>query len=96
MNRFLPFLAPTGGCRDSWRNALYRGDYMFIEYPEYASAELHNLARDPAETRDLAAEEPARLAQMKSELASILAGMNVPDPEPNPDFVPGNATTNQR
>jgi arylsulfatase A-like enzyme len=94
--KYAQYRENTGRWRDSWRNVLYRGDYKYIEYPEYGSAELFNLAHNPKEDRNLAPEEPGRLAQMKNELAAILAGMDVPDPEPNPNYVPGTSTTKQR
>jgi len=94
--KYARFNAATGRWRDSWRNVLYRSDYKYIGYPEYGSAELFNLARDPGEHRDLAGEEPARLAAMRAELTALLRSMNVPDPEPNPDFVPPAAETKPR
>lgn len=85
--KYSQFVEATGLWRNSWRNVLYRGDYKYIEYPEYDTAELFDLASDPAESRDLAAEHPDRLALMRQELMEILEGMGVPEPEPNPDYI---------
>lgn len=87
--KYAQYRAATGLWRDSWRNVLYRGDFKYIEYPEYGTAELFDLARDPVEARDLAASQPARLAEMRRELRALLEGMNVPPPEPNPDYAGG-------
>jgi len=86
--KYTQFQPATGLWRDSWRNVLYRGDYKYIAYPEYGTSELFNLADDPGETNNLAGSESMRLEAMRYELEQILRGMNVPAPEPNPDYLP--------
>jgi Flp pilus assembly protein TadD len=50
--------------------ALEEGDWKYVEAPE---PELYDLARDPGETRNLAAEHPERLERMAAELREITA-----------------------
>lgn len=60
----------TVGYEFSGGAALYRGDYKLVRnVPPHGDREwrLFNLARDPGETRDLAATEPARFASMQDE-----------------------------
>ncbi len=64
--------------------ALRQGDWkLLVMPPPYASgrAELYNVAEDPGETRDLAAEHPQRLAAMleKWELYRAENGVILPD-----------------
>ena len=44
------------------------GDWKLIEQYENGSLELYNLAKDPSETTDLAAAEPARVAALRGKL----------------------------
>ena len=44
------------------------GDWKLIEQYEDGSLELYNLAKDPSETTDLAAAEPARVAALRGKL----------------------------
>lgn len=44
------------------------GDWKLIEQYEDGSLELYNLAKDPSETTDLAAPEPARVAALRGKL----------------------------
>ena len=44
------------------------GDWKLIEQYEDGSLELYNLAKDPSETTDLAATEPARVAALRGKL----------------------------
>jgi len=84
--KYAQFRPAEGVWRDSWRNVLYRGDYKLIEYPEYGTAELYDLADDPSESRDLAGADPARLERMRRELRDILRAMQVEAPKPNPSY----------
>jgi len=63
--------------------ALRRGDWKLVRQPARASApepafELYNLASDLAETRDLAAAEPARVTALRAELDGLNAQMVAP------------------
>ena len=44
------------------------GDWKLVEQYEDGSLELYNLAKDPSETTDLAAAEPARVAALRGKL----------------------------
>ena len=49
-------------------SAVREGDWKLVEWLEDGRAELYNLARDPGEARDLAAEQPAVAARLKTRL----------------------------
>ena len=60
--------------------ALFRGDYKLTRNaPPYGDMQwyLDNLARDPGETRDLAAAEPERFAEMMAEYDAYAARVGV-------------------
>jgi arylsulfatase A len=48
--------------------AIREGDWKLVEQYEDGSLELYNLAKDPGETTDLAAAEPARVAALRGKL----------------------------
>jgi hypothetical protein len=49
---------------------------------------LFNLARDPGERTDLAAQEPARVKELDAKIEAFLADTRAVVPQPNPDFDP--------
>jgi len=49
-------------------SAIRAGEWKLIEWFEDGRVELYNLARDPGETRDVAAGQPATAARLKSRL----------------------------
>jgi uncharacterized sulfatase len=53
------------------RRSIYDGDYKLIICGEKVEA-LYNIADDPAETQNLIANEPDRLAEMQSELTTFI------------------------
>jgi arylsulfatase A-like enzyme len=57
-----------------WRTgpvgAIHAGNHKLLEFFETGAVELYDLARDPGETRDLAAAEPARAAELRAQLAA--------------------------
>jgi len=53
--------------------ALRQGDWKLIVYNN-GKAELYNLARDPYEQTDLAADDPDLLVRLQQSLAHISAG----------------------
>jgi arylsulfatase A len=71
---------PGGAMRD--------GDWKLIEFYESGRRELFNLAQDVGEGRNLAEEEPARVAEMAARLADWRAAVNAQMPTPNADYSP--------
>ncbi|MHB8974994.1 MAG: sulfatase [Pirellulaceae bacterium] len=67
---------PAGAVRD--------GDWKFIQYYEDQQVELFNLADDVGETNNLAASEPERVAQLRSQLASWCRELDVQTNTKNP------------
>jgi uncharacterized sulfatase len=74
--------------------AVRAGDWKLVEYYEHTIAktgrapELYNLRADPAEAKNLAAADPARVANMLSMLAAHRAATNAQIPTLNPNFDP--------
>jgi arylsulfatase A-like enzyme len=54
-------------------HGLVRGRWKYVQAP---TPELYDLAADPGETRDLAAERPEILAELERELRELMASMN--------------------
>jgi arylsulfatase A-like enzyme len=81
-------LAPMGAIR--------QGRWKLIEWFEAslgaredaAPYELFDLEMDPAESRDLALEQPARCAQMRDQLLAWRRKIGAQEMVPNPDFDP--------
>ena len=69
--------------------AIRRGDWKLIEWFEDGRAELFNLAADLGETKDLAAQEPQRVAQMRAELQAWQKEVGAKFPAKNPNHDPG-------
>ena len=69
------------------------GQYGLVEFFEDEHVELYDLAADGGETRDLAADQPQRAAEMKELLAqwrrSVDAQMPTVNPNPVDPFGPG-------
>jgi uncharacterized sulfatase len=64
------------------RRSIYDGDYKLMICGEKVEA-LYNVADDPAETRNLIANEPTRLAEMQRKLADFVQQFDTaPTPEP--------------
>ena len=62
------------------------GEWKLIEQYEDGSLELYNLAKDPSETTDLAAAEPARVAALRGKLEAWRRGVGAEPIKANPDF----------
>ena len=62
------------------------GDWKLIEFYETGRMELFNLAKDPSETLDLAAEEPARVAAMRGKLEAWRRSVGAKPMVANPQF----------
>ena len=63
------------------------GNEKLIEHFEDGRVELFDLATDPGERRDLAAERPERAAALKERLAAWRTGVRAAMPSPNPQPV---------
>jgi arylsulfatase A-like enzyme len=63
------YVHPTG-----WRTgpvgAIHAGTHKLLEFFETERVELYDLARDPGETQDLSAADPARAAALRAQLAA--------------------------
>jgi arylsulfatase A-like enzyme len=62
------------------------GDWKLIEQYEDGSLELYDLAKDPSETTDLAAAEPARVAALRGKLEAWRRGVGAEPTKANPNF----------
>ena len=62
------------------------GDWKLIEHYENGSLELYDLAKDPSETTDLAAAEPARVAVLRGKLEAWRRGVGAEPMKANPNF----------
>jgi arylsulfatase A-like enzyme len=67
--------------------ALRDGNYKLLEFFEDSRVELYDLAADPAERRDLAADQPDRAEELRKRLAAWRAAVGAQMPTPNPDPV---------
>jgi arylsulfatase A-like enzyme len=69
---------PAGAIRD--------GDWKLIENFEDNSVELFNLSKDRSETKNIAASESTRAADLRDKLHTWRAKVGAHMPAPNPDF----------
>lgn len=67
-------------------SAILARQWKLLEYFEDGRLELYHLGRDPSETRNLAAEEPAVALRMHERLRAWRAAVNAQTPSPNPDW----------
>lgn len=65
-------------------SAIRTREWKLLEYLEDGKQELYNLAQDPGESHDLAAEQPRRTAELKARLDSWRKSVNAQMPAPNP------------
>ncbi len=68
--------------------AVRLGDYKLIEFFETGRAELYNLRYDIGESRDLAANQPARAREMLDLLRNWRKSVDAKMPTPNPEYRP--------
>jgi arylsulfatase A-like enzyme len=73
--------------------AMRAGDWKFLEFFETGHVELYHLASDPGESLNLAASEPGRVREMRSNLAAWRERMGAQMPAPNPGYDPEAAWT---
>lgn len=69
-------------------SAIRVGDWKLIEFFEDGHVELYNLKADQAETRDLAALEKNRVADLRARLQAWRKSVGAQLPTPNPDYDP--------
>jgi arylsulfatase A-like enzyme len=69
---------PAGAIRD--------GDWKVVEHYEDGHCELFQLAQDPGETADLAAREPARVAELRGKLEKWRRDIGAQENTANPQF----------
>ncbi len=67
---------------------IMQDDWKLIYYHEDQRSELYHLATDSAETQDLAAQQPQRVASMQAQLNKWLSETDAKFPEPDPEFDP--------
>ncbi len=67
-------------------SAMRQRGWKFLEYYENGKTELYNLAEDPSEQHDLAAQMPDRAADLKQKLHAWLSEVNAQLPTPNPTW----------
>lgn len=90
---FPAYLEPYAKSQGTWREtpsgAIRRDRWKLIERFEDGRVELFDLAADPGEARDLAAERPDVAATMQRELAAWRRVVGAPVPtEPEPAYAP--------
>ncbi|MBB6430495.1 sulfatase [Algisphaera agarilytica] len=68
-------------------SAIIQGDYKLLLRYDDDSVELYNLAQDPGETTDLAADMSELAAELTQNLKAWLKETNARLPVPNPDYV---------
>jgi arylsulfatase A-like enzyme len=71
---------PAGAMRDE--------NWMFVEHYDDDAMELYDLASDLKEARNVAADEPERVAKMRAALGAWRKSVNAQDNQANPDFDP--------
>lgn len=71
---------PGGAIRD--------GDWKLIEYYDTGRRELFDVARDVGESRNLAEEEPQRVADLAARLVAWRESVGAQMPSANPDYSP--------
>ncbi|MBI5770196.1 MAG: sulfatase [Verrucomicrobia bacterium] len=77
--------------------AVRAGEWKLVEYYEHTltqtgrAPELYNLRADPAESRNLASAEPARVAELRAKLTRFRQSTNAQMPALNPAFDPARA-----
>lgn len=74
-------------------SAILLGDFKLIRIYESGSLRLFDVAKDPGESRDLAADMPEKAKQLDQRLSDYLAAVGAQMPTPNPSYDPGKAPT---
>lgn len=66
--------------------AIREGNWKLIEHYENGACELYDLAKDPGETRDLAANDPGRIAHLRGQLEKWRRNVGAQANTANPTF----------
>lgn len=77
-------------------SALYLGDFKLIRVYETGLLKLFNIAKDPGERRDLAAELPGKVKELNQRLTDYLAAVHAQMPSPNPNYDPSKPPPEQK
>jgi len=67
-------------------SAVRAGEWKLLEYLEDGRLELYNLAKDPSESRNLAAEMPDVAAKLRAQLGQWRQRVNAQMPAANPGY----------
>jgi arylsulfatase A-like enzyme len=77
-------------------SAIREGEWKLIEFFEDKHVELYRLADDPREERDLAAAQPAKVAELKGKLQAWREKVGAQYATPNPDYDAARETESPR
>jgi arylsulfatase A len=67
-------------------SAIYSGDFKLIRVYETGALQLFDIARDPGERHDLAAEMPDKAKELNQRLSEYLLAMNAQMAKTNPNY----------
>jgi hypothetical protein len=67
-------------------SAIRDGDLRLVEFYEDGRTELYDLAADIGEERDLAAEMPEKVSELKTKLTAWRERVGAQAPRPNPAY----------
>jgi arylsulfatase A-like enzyme len=76
--------------------AILNGDWKLIEWFETGETELFDLARDPFEEKNLAAQNPAKCAELLADLRAWRKDVGAQMMTPNPDHDPAKADQGEK
>ena len=77
-------------------SAILLGDFKLIRIYETGALKLFNIAQDPGERRDLAAEMPDKAKELNRRLTEYLVAVNAQMPGPNANYDPTKPTEIKR
>ncbi|MBD3275412.1 MAG: sulfatase-like hydrolase/transferase, partial [Candidatus Marinimicrobia bacterium] len=94
---FPAYLQPYNRRQFPWRispcSSIRKGDWKLIEFFEYGTLELYNLAEDIGETNNLSEDMPEKTKELLTDLRAWREQIHAPVPtEPNPDYAPEEVT----
>ena len=77
-------------------SAIYVGNFKLIRVYETGALKLFDLAKDPGERHDLAAQMPDKARELNERLTNYLLAVNAQMPKPNPGYDPTKPTETKR
>jgi arylsulfatase A len=77
-------------------SAIILGDYKLIRIYETGASSLYDIAKDPYERDNVAAQLPAKTAELNQRLTAYLTAVHAQLPRTNPDYDPTKATELKR